>query len=767
MIEVKDFLSRFDSVKSSGGNKYQAICPCHNDHEASLTITISSKKILLHCHAGCETKDIVNAIGVDYKDLFDNISNYSSRDSWITYVENVVNKKSKIGNFRFIKRYDYYNVKGNYAFSNLRFEAYKDNKRIDKTMRQGIFDFNTNKFTFGFKGQTKKSFKAMYGNLKDIDNHSDIFIVEGEKDVDTLSDFGLYALTVGSSDDWDKDFSQFFVNKNIVAIADNDKSGIAFIDNIIADCEQNCKSIKKIIPSKIQKGDVTDYLTTENHTIEDLYNLIKNAPDLKKSGSATDINNINDTEPDTNTVDTNTATNNEVIDNTRNLDQFHLFYEGGKIKCVFDKAIVKYIIANYNLFIINDDIYIYKHGVYVRDHKGIEVKDIIQSCIYDEFYRSTTVNRIYNALLQQKIINLDPVDLDKTLNHHDKHIINFKNGMYNAKTGELLEHSPEYYSINQIPHNYIPDVPKSVHIENYLNSIVPDEEDREMLLEYIGYCMTIDVSQQVMLFITGIGGTGKSTLLNLIGYIVGKANISNIALENLNDRFTAVHLMDKLLNTSGDLKTKILEDVSMFKKVVGEDDVKGERKGQDEFYFRPYAKLLFSVNGIPKIMGEEAGAVYRRMLAIKMNNKPKTPIPDYLDILKKDINYLIFISLQALKRMYEHGTMHKSRNSEKIIGMVQADSDSVQAFINECCITNKDYKIEKTSLHANYLQFCKEYERTPLAKSNFYTSIKNKGFKECAVHGKDHFRGLDLEKNCSKEVVDIENCKQETLPFNQ
>ncbi len=69
MIETRDFLNRFENVKPMGQGKYQATCPCHDDKQASLTITISSKKILLHCHAGCETANILNAIDLTLRTL--------------------------------------------------------------------------------------------------------------------------------------------------------------------------------------------------------------------------------------------------------------------------------------------------------------------------------------------------------------------------------------------------------------------------------------------------------------------------------------------------------------------------------------------------------------------------------------------------------------------------------------------------------------------------------------------------------------------------
>lgn len=50
---------------------YLALCPAHEDHAPSLSIDEGDDgRILLHCWAGCETCDIVIALGLRWADLF-------------------------------------------------------------------------------------------------------------------------------------------------------------------------------------------------------------------------------------------------------------------------------------------------------------------------------------------------------------------------------------------------------------------------------------------------------------------------------------------------------------------------------------------------------------------------------------------------------------------------------------------------------------------------------------------------------------------------
>jgi putative DNA primase/helicase len=46
-------------------------CPSHEDGRASLRITKSNDRVLIKCFAGCETEDVVAALGLALADLFD------------------------------------------------------------------------------------------------------------------------------------------------------------------------------------------------------------------------------------------------------------------------------------------------------------------------------------------------------------------------------------------------------------------------------------------------------------------------------------------------------------------------------------------------------------------------------------------------------------------------------------------------------------------------------------------------------------------------
>lgn len=53
-----------------GGPGFQAHCPAHEDHNASLSVDPGDRAIMLYCHVGCTPEQICAALGLTLTDLF-------------------------------------------------------------------------------------------------------------------------------------------------------------------------------------------------------------------------------------------------------------------------------------------------------------------------------------------------------------------------------------------------------------------------------------------------------------------------------------------------------------------------------------------------------------------------------------------------------------------------------------------------------------------------------------------------------------------------
>ena len=68
-MNTLDVLDRLEQV-TGGKGKWMALCPAHKDRSPSLAINETDDRLLLHCFAGCETKHVAAAVGLDMSDLF-------------------------------------------------------------------------------------------------------------------------------------------------------------------------------------------------------------------------------------------------------------------------------------------------------------------------------------------------------------------------------------------------------------------------------------------------------------------------------------------------------------------------------------------------------------------------------------------------------------------------------------------------------------------------------------------------------------------------
>lgn len=698
-----EIISRFE-VKEKYRDSVKCICPAHADKEASLSISRGEKGTVLHCHADCKTADILEKVGLQMKDLFDD-SPIQTGERWRSYIEG--REKRPIEAV-----YHYTDLSGQYAFTRVRLSG--------KKFIYGIMDGD--RFNYGLKGKSRKSIPAVYCNglksLQDaISEGRRVFYTEGEKDVNTVNSHGLTGVTCGASGDWVPGCATLFSGADVVVLADNDAPGLKLARQVEKDVSKVAKSVKVIVPTpEIEHGDISDFF--KDHTVEDLEALLTKP----------------EPEPEAEPM---------------NLDQFHLISENGRITGVYDFGIFQHIKERESLFVLGGTVYIYRDGIYHPDYSGAVLKTMIRDCIYPEYIKSHTIKRIHDLFLSDASLQRKAEDL----NQYPDGWVPFENGFRNAVDKRMEPHNPRYLCTNVIPHVYNPDADlQRETVEEWFQFLFDDPDDREMFLEYSGLSMTKDTRQQKALFLVGEGNSGKSTVIKLEEKAIGSDNVSNISLNQLSQRFFSFGLMGKFLNTVADLEIGCLEDASKFKQVLGEDTILAEQKGRDAISFRNYAKFIFSCNELPIVKAERTNGFYRRLLILTMNKVPEKIETDFFDRLAKETDYFIRLCVEALERMYERGRIIESKGSIEAVRRLRCESDTVEAFLTEFTGKKPDERIKKLNLYRDYEAYCLDMGRQSLTKQNFYRSMKSKGYAEIKTNGVEYFKGIFYLENLPENL---------------
>jgi len=80
-MTFEEIVNHFNAKKH--GRNYMALCPAHSDRQPSLSISNAEEKTLLHCFSGCTCEAILEATGLQKKDLYYNGGNGRSQSpSW-------------------------------------------------------------------------------------------------------------------------------------------------------------------------------------------------------------------------------------------------------------------------------------------------------------------------------------------------------------------------------------------------------------------------------------------------------------------------------------------------------------------------------------------------------------------------------------------------------------------------------------------------------------------------------------------------------------
>ncbi len=166
--------------------------------------------------------------------------------------------------------YTYQDADGTPAFDVCRVE-YQDNGQRKK-------EFPV--WCRGRWGLKDKQVKMIPYRLPQLLKADDVFVVEGEKDVETLVGLGFTATTnPGGAGKWKPEYSDYFnPNQHITILPDNDQSGRKHVHQVAESLHGKVASLKILeLPGLPKKGDVTDWAKgiDAQEAAEQLLSLVK------------------------------------------------------------------------------------------------------------------------------------------------------------------------------------------------------------------------------------------------------------------------------------------------------------------------------------------------------------------------------------------------------------------------------------------------------------------------------------------------------------
>lgn len=390
-----------------------------------------------------------------------------------------------------------------------------------------------------------------------------------------------------------------------------------------------------------------------------------------------------------------------------------IFFEGKKF---LHDAFANWMINQNHIKRINGQLHVYKDGIYCAGYRNIE---FMMLKAYPQMKDSQ----------RKEVLKYIEVMCPDNSPVADANLIAFKNGVYDITTDTLTAFSPDMVITNQIPWNYRPEVYSAIADTTLNKMACQDPEIRQLLNECIGYCFYRRNELSVSMFLTGEKANGKSTFLQMLQDVLGVQNTSNLGLDELEERFAPATMFGKLANIGDDISDEFLRGkaIAHFKKIVSGNMLKAENKGADLFFYKPFVKLIFSANQIPR-MKDRTGAVLRRMVIIPFNATFSKNDPDYDPYIAwklKDqevMEYLCKIGIDGLKQILINRSFTQSTKVDQELKEYTEYNNPILLFLAE---TEKEEIINQETrlVHSMYEIFCHENGFQSMGLANFSKEI--------------------------------------------
>ncbi|MBR5128680.1 MAG: hypothetical protein IKU67_01390 [Firmicutes bacterium] len=144
-------------------------------------------------------------------------------------------------------------------------------------------------------------------------------------------------------------------------------------------------------------------------------------------------------------------------------------------------------------------------------------------------------------------------------------------------------------------------------------------------LKLIHYLIDGDPKDNYAIFFYGVGGSGKSTICNLIASLFGHSDTATCALDQITEKFAREQLAGKRLWYNPEVVSSWSDKATgYFKKIVTGDVDQFEPKGKNPYTARYRCKALFCCNVTPRFDFTDTGLL-RRVLYYYKNEKIQNP----------------------------------------------------------------------------------------------------------------------------------------------
>jgi len=310
-------------------------------------------------------------------------------------------------------------------------------------------------------------------------------------------------------------------------------------------------------------------------------------------------------------------------------------------------------------------------------------------------------------------------------------LLTFNNGVLDVTEyikGKIVLHNPDpnLFTFNVFPYDFDENA-ESKLFKEFRNDIFQTDPIRDQLLsQWFGYNTVPDMSLDTIMLFTGVPRSGKSTLLDVLGRMLGRDQCVSIDFRDLISPFGREPMLGRLAALLGDVKSPRPSDaetaLEMILRISGGDPVGVNRKGIKQLA-QVYLTVRFTMamNNLP-VFSDHARAFQARLAIIGFNKSyvgKEDPSLKQQLIKEAAEGKMINYALGGLKDLRERGRFIVPDSSRPILKLMTQISSPVTIFVHECCELGEDKSISRDMLFDAWRSWCDESGHKPGLREQF------------------------------------------------
>lgn len=318
-------------------------------------------------------------------------------------------------------------------------------------------------------------------------------------------------------------------------------------------------------------------------------------------------------------------------------------------------------------------------------------------------------------------------------------LLNASNGTIDLKTGKVRNHSRSDLLTHDAAIQYDPNADCPTW-KRFLADVFGGDTDLiEFVRRAVGYSLTGDVREQVLLICHGSGSNGKSVFLNILKKLLGRLALQaapDLLMADRNRRHPTeqADLYGRRAVVCQETEENRRLNEVLVKQLTGGDSVRARRMHEDFWEFEPTWKIWLSTNHRPEIRGTDH-AIWRRVRLIPFNTTFHDPGKG--DPVKDSrMEEKLTAELPGILAWAVQGCLAWQRDGLTIPDAVRAatdeyreQQDTLAAWLGECCIVKRTADAKAADLYASYSEWCEANGERPEPQRRFGMRLTERGFQ--------------------------------------